>query len=165
MKRIFKSILPLVVTVYVCAVTLLIFLTDSDSWQWYNYAVEALAYIVAIILTYCLSHKIYSKCFLEATAYKIDKVSFRTILGIFLYVTAYFIIEQQCLCEFYILHGGGIRAASDLETIPEILLISLSSVFLAPIWEEINFRYMCLAVYKSTAGKIAALPRGRKGLI
>lgn len=54
--------------------------------------------------------------------------------------------------RIFLLNRGTIMPAQDIETIPEILLLSIHAVFIAPVFEELTFRYS-LSAYKSTRGK------------
>ena len=55
------------------------------------------------------------------------------------------------------MNGNDIVAAIDVETIPELLVLSLSSVFIAPVLEELIFRYFGLTPYESVKGKVLSL--------
>ena len=154
----FKFFLPLFVTVYSVVILLpIVFVLDNISEQrWYYYVIEVALYIAVISATYFLTKKLYTKLFSESAAYQIGKVDFRTAAGILLCVFALFVTQHRVLYECFMLNNGTITPAQDMETIPEILLLSISSVFLAPVLEELIFR-RCLSVYKSTRGKITAL--------
>ena len=69
---------------------------------------------------------------------------------------AVFVIEQRLLCELYIRLDGQISPAADMETVPEILALSLSSVLIAPVFEELIFRAFVLMEYKTARGKAPA---------
>lgn len=69
---------------------------------------------------------------------------------------AWYIIERRILCECFLLNRGTIIPTQDIETIPEILLLSIHAVFIAPVFEELTFRYS-LSAYKSARGKMTAM--------
>lgn len=53
--------------------------------------------------------------------------------------------------------GQTVKHGTDFETIPEILVLSIVSVFFAPVIEELVFRFMALSPYRSKIGKATAL--------
>ena len=153
----FKFFLPLLAVVYYfISVALIVEVSSIFSGHWYYYMAEALLYIIVIGITYFLTKRLYSKFRDGSSFYLIGKADLLSVFGILLCVFALYIAEHQILCGIYILRQGTIIPAQDMETIPEILVLSVSSVFLAPVLEELTFRY-CLSAYKSTHGKIIAL--------
>ena len=156
-QRILKFFFPLLVTIYYfMLVFFIISLASIFSGHWYYYVIEAFLYIVVIVLTYFLTRRLYKKFWGESTFYLIGKMGLCAVFGILLCMFAWYIVQHKFLCEIYILRQGTITPAQDMETIPEIFVLSISSVFLAPILEELSFRYF-LSSYESMCGKISAL--------
>lgn len=156
-QRIFKFFLPLLVTIYYLAlVFFIVSLASIFSDYWYYYVIEAFLYAIVIGITYFLTRKLYAKFWGESSFYLIGEIDFCAVFGILLCMFAWYIVEHRILCELFILKRGTIIPAQDMETVSEILVLSISSVFLAPILEELTFR-SCLSIYKSVCGSIAAL--------
>ena len=156
-QKAFKFFLPLLAVIYYfISVALIVGASSIFSGHWYYYLAEAFLYIIVIGITYFLTRKLYTRSSSEASSYHIGKVDFLAVSGILLCVFALYIAKHQILCGIYILRQGTIIPAQDMETIPEILVLSISSVFLAPILEELSFRYF-LSAYESVRGKIIAL--------
>lgn len=153
-----KFFLPILVTVYYFVVLLpLVFLDEIFPEQrWYYYIIEVILYIAVIGVTYFLTEKLYAKISPESLSYQIGNVDFRAAAGILLCVFAFFVIEHRVLYECLKLNKGTLTPAQDMETVPEILLLSLTSVLLAPVLEELSFRRF-LSVYKDMRGRIIAL--------
>lgn len=153
-----KFFLPLLVTVYyfVALLPILVLEETLPEPRWYYYLIEAALYIAVIGATYFLTKKLYTKLFPQSSAYQIGKVDFRTAAGVLLCVFALFVIQHRILYECFMLNKGTMTPAQDMETIPEILLLSMTSVLLAPVLEELSFRCF-LSVYKSKRGRIIAL--------
>lgn len=157
-QKAFKFFLPLLIILYDMVMMLLVegLLANISDLYWYYYVIEAFVYIIVIGITYFFIKKLYTKCFPESASYQIGKVSFFVVLGIFLCMFAWYIIEWRILCECFLLNQGTIIPTQDIETIPEILLLSIHAVFIAPVFEELTFRYS-LSAYKSTRGKMTAM--------
>lgn len=157
-RNVIKGFLPILVVLYAILFTLAVGMTvPEQDVRWYHYLIEIAAYIAVIAITFFFGKKIYSKCFPAFCEYKIKKLSGNTLVCSVLFIIALFILEQRLLCELYIRNGNHIAAATDMETIPEILVLSLSSVFIAPVFEELIFRYFGLTPYESTKGKVLSL--------
>ena len=156
-QKTFKFFLPLLAVVYYfISVALIAGVSSIFSGHWYYYGAEAFLYIIVIGITYFLTKRLYSKFWEGSSSCLIGMVDLLSAIGILLCVFALYTAEHQILCEIYILRQGTIIPAQDMETIPEILVLSISSVFLAPVLEELSFRYF-LSAYESMRGKIIAL--------
>ncbi len=157
-RNVMKVFLPVLVALYSILFTILIGMAvPEQDVRWYHYLIEIILYIAVIVITFFIGKKIYSKCFSAFDEYKIKKLSASTLVYSTIFFAAFFILEQRFLCELYIMNDNEIVAAIDVETIPELLVLSLSSVFIAPVLEELIFRYFGLTPYESIKGKVLSL--------
>lgn len=156
--RILKCFLPVLTVLYVAIFTLLIgMITDREMVRWYHYALETLAYLMFILLTVLLLGKCYPHIFPEYARYSFCLPPKKDIFVLLMLMPLYTAVLQRLFLFFYSLAGETIKRGTDFETIPEILVLSIVSVFLAPVIEELVFRCMALSPYQSKIGKAAAL--------
>lgn len=157
-RNVIKIFLPVLVVLYSILFTILVGMAvPEQNVQWYHYLIEIVLYIAVIVITFFFGKKVYSKCFSTFGEYKAEKLSANTLVCSATFIIAFFILEQRLLCELYKMNGNDIVAAIDVETIPELLVLSLSSVFIAPVLEELIFRYFGLTPYESVKGKVLSL--------
>lgn len=155
-SRFLKAILPIFTVAYsVLIVTAISVLNDRVLKS--SVVGEIILYLLSIALTYLFIIKVETHFFSETSRYEIGKTTLNNIIAICLCMMGYYILRQKLLSMVFFARGGQIHLTNDIETIPEILILSLSSVFLAPVFEELAFRFMGLSAYKSASGKLIAL--------
>lgn len=156
--RIIKCFLPLLTVLYAVIFTLLIgVITDREAVRWYHYALETVAYLLFILQTALFLRKCYPKIFPESAKYSFCLPSSKDIFALLLLMPLYMAALQRLFLFFYSFTGQVVKRGTDYETIPEILVLSIVSVFFAPVIEEFVFRFMALSPYQSKMGKATAL--------
>lgn len=156
--KILKLFIPILVTIYIILVSLVIGLIEEKVIAyWYHTLLVVVAYVLVIFATMFLIRKIYYNIFPESKKYSFTFPKMTNILGLLMIAPFYTTIMNRVYIWFYRLMGNAAIKSTHFETISEILLFSITAVFLTPVLEELVFRFMTISPYKTRKGKIFSL--------
>lgn len=151
-----KLFMPLLAGLYGLIISVLgglfIMFDNSLEQQLKANAVEA----IAVVVTFFLAVKLMPKMFPEMKNYSFKRPDWRILLAIALCTPLYIAIKYRLI--YYI---AGLWTTFDLELmiydaeeLKSDLLASVSAVILAPIYEELCFRFIPVSIYRKKATRI-----------
>lgn len=157
LRGILKFLWPLLMLTYSLMIVYFIGNVADEKSAWYCHILQITMCAAGILLSFWVFQKLGGIVFPSSKNYKIGSISLKLAILLIAFAFSLFVLEQSFMSFLYFRLGGSYRIPVDLETISEILILSITSVFFDPILEEILFRYMALSIYKTTVGKILAL--------
>ena len=151
-----KIFMPLLAGIYGTAISIIagIFVMFNESWK--NELKTNAVEIVLIGVTFFIAVRLLPKCFPQVKNYSFKKPEWRVIAAVVLCTPLYIVIRYGLI---YL--GACIFSAPQMELMTynaeELitdLVASLSAIVLAPIYEELSFRYIPITIYKKKWARI-----------
>ncbi len=151
-----KIFMPLLASIYGTAISVIagIFIMVDENVK--NELKANLAELVLIGVTFFIAVKLLPKWFPQMKNYSFKKPEWRVIAVVALCTPLYIVIKYGLI---YL--GASIFSAPDMKVmtynaneLKEDLVASVSAIFLAPIYEELSFRFIPITIYKKKWARI-----------
>lgn len=158
----FKVMLPVMAFIYVLAVSLLCGLMSGEK---FSVTRELLSDLCALVLNGILILfflKVIFRIFPYTREYSLKKVGVDVVLIVISIVMIMFILKYRLLYRFMAFMGDAelLPVNYSLSELKEDLVYSISSVFLAPVLEEMCFRVIPISVCKKRVSRVVMLVIG-----
>lgn len=155
--KVLKFFMPMLACIYGLSLSLLCAsVNKQEEFVLYRSLLSKLLEIIAIIVTVLLIKKVLPKVFPQVKEYKMVMPPVYVLLAIFLIIPLWIIVKYKLI---YIVTScvGNV----DLQTVvystselKEDLVASISAFFLAPVYEELSFRYLALSAFKKRKNQV-----------
>uniref|UniRef100_UPI00405789F4 CPBP family intramembrane glutamic endopeptidase n=1 Tax=Acetatifactor sp. TaxID=1872090 RepID=UPI00405789F4 len=155
--KVLKFFMPMLACIYGLALSLLCASVNmQEEFVLYRSLLSKLLEIVAIIVTVLLIKKVLPKVFPQVKEYKMVMPPVYVLVAIFLIVPLWIIVKYKLIyivtsCIGNVDLQTVVYSASELK---EDLVACISAFFLAPVYEELSFRYLALSAFKKKSSQI-----------
>lgn len=155
--KVLKFFMPLLACIYGLALSLLCAsVMMGEEISLYQSLLSRILEVVAILITLLLIKKVIPKVFPEVKNYKIAVPKAYILIAIFLTVPLWEIVKYHLICIV-----ASSASTVDLQPVvytfqelKEDLVASISAIFLAPVYEELSYRFLALAPFKKRSSQI-----------
>lgn len=159
-NKILKFFSPILAIVYTVGIILLEALPlNTDDYSLTNTLISISLQFVGAIFTLFIVIKIYPRFFENVPNYKLKMLSPLKIIGIFLIVPFGLMLEYDIIYSVLVFYSNESLSIKNFVTdnIYADLVAGISALFLAPVTEELGFRYMTLSPFKKKSHRIMVL--------
>ena len=130
----------------------------SDNFVLSENLLSTLLESVIVAVTIFIAIKFIPKLFSNCSNYSVKKPQVPIILAILLVIPFIKILEYDFIYKISYAESSNIEILPFItDSFPETLFESISAVLLAPVLEELTFRYMALSPFKKRSSKIIVL--------
>lgn len=150
--KVLKFFMPMLACIYGLILALLCASVNmQENFVLYRSLLSNLFEIVAIIVTVLLIKKVLPNVFPQVKEYKMVMPPVYVLLAVFLMIPLWFIVKYKLIyiatsCVDNVDLQTVVYSTSELK---EDLVACISAFFLAPVYEELSFRYLALSVFRN----------------
>ncbi|MBQ5311247.1 MAG: CPBP family intramembrane metalloprotease [Oscillospiraceae bacterium] len=155
-NRLLKFFMPLIAVIYGFLMPALAAFVLGDEFRVSEYLLSDVIQIVTIAITVLIAFKVLPRLFTGVENFKPVKPSGFVLGGIILLIPLFIILKYRII-ELLVVREEltYISLFSTIDELKEDLIAGISAVFLAPVLEELSFRYMALVPFKGKGSRIA----------